>query len=49
MAASTIRITRESILTWAANAYNFDPNKTTLVLSKDHPDYIEVLWDSQEE
>jgi len=49
MAKFTIRLTKEVILLWAANAYNFDANKTALILDKTDPEYIEVLWDAQEE
>ena len=47
MPASTIRITKESIILWAAGAYNFDVKNTGLVLDKTDPNYIEVLWDAQ--
>ena len=45
MPSSTIRLTKESILQWAAQHYNFDPNKTALILNPVDPEYIEVLWE----
>lgn len=49
MPASTIRLTKEFIINCVADRYNIDINKTIIVIEKDNPDYIEILWDSQEE
>lgn len=49
MAASTIRLTKENIILWAAQAYNFDAKMTGLILDKTDPEYIEVLWPAQED
>jgi hypothetical protein len=47
MPASSIRLTRELILELIAPHYNIDKNKTGLMLTKDDPEYIEVLWEGQ--
>jgi len=47
MAKTTILVTSDQILLWAANAYNFDAKQTALVLPKEDPEYIEVLWEAK--
>ncbi len=49
IAKNAIHLSREFILTCAAEHYNIDINKTNLLNTKDKQDYIQVTWDAQTE